>query len=65
MGPEYIYTHTHTHTFQRMTLNYIRRVLYATGDLNGMKITKLTKEFCVTGQNKGIKNLCKIQKLGE
>jgi len=48
-----------------MTLNYIRRVLYATGDLNGMKITKLTEEFCVTGQNKGIKNLCKIQKLGE
>ena len=54
-----------TYTFQRMTLNYIRRVLYATGDPNGMKNTKLTKEFCVTGQNKSIKNLCKIQKLGE
>jgi hypothetical protein len=44
---KYIYihthTHTHTHTFQRMTLIYIRKGLYATGDLNGMKITKLTK----------------------
>jgi hypothetical protein len=48
-----------------MTMNYIRRVLYATGNLNGMKITRLTKEFCATGQNKGSKNLCKIQKLGE
>ena len=37
------HTHTHTHLFQRMTLNYISKVLYATCDLNGMKITKLTK----------------------
>ena len=60
----YIYTHTHIHSSENDNELH-QKSLYVTGDLNGMNITKLTKEFCVTGQNKGIKNLCKIKKLGE